>query len=198
MATGAQPLQLDTTANSGLFSLSVDLQPLRTAEEVAALQLALRRYPAGTPKRHEKIAGHLGREYTVEQVTGLIERLDRNSPAFLQLSSSLPQDGDAIYLIPPVNRCVACLEAPELLVQRRHVSPVVITEAGARGYLHISRKIMSQQPPAICPSASSTPSGIPSGAGSISSATKVGTSQLLFWTPRFFDAKKRGFFCSAY
>ena len=48
MATGAQPLQLDITANSGLFSLSVDLQPLRTAEEVAALQLALRRYPAGT------------------------------------------------------------------------------------------------------------------------------------------------------
>ena len=67
MATGAQPLQLDITANSGLFSLSVDLQPLRTAEEVAALQLALRRYPAGTPKRHEKIAGDLGREYTVEQ-----------------------------------------------------------------------------------------------------------------------------------
>ena len=41
-ATGAQPLQLDITANSELFSLSVDLQPLRTAEQVAALQLALR------------------------------------------------------------------------------------------------------------------------------------------------------------
>lgn len=143
-ATGAQPLQLDITANSELFSLSVDLQPLRTAEQVAALQLALRLYPDGTPKRHEKIAGGLGREYTVEQVTGLMERLDSNSPAFLQLSSSLPQDGDTIYLIPPVDRCVACLEAPQLVVQRTQpLSPVVITEAGARdGVLH----------PKLCPS----------------------------------------------
>ena len=132
-----QPLQLDITASSKLFSLSVELQPLRKADEVAALQLALRRYPAGTPKRLEKIAGDIGREYTVEQVTGLIEKLDLNSPAFLQLSSSLPQDGDTIYLIPPVDRCVACLEAPQLVVQPRHFSPVVITEAGVRdGVLH--------------------------------------------------------------
>ena len=38
-----QPLQLDITASSKLFSLSVELQPLRKADEVAALQLALRR-----------------------------------------------------------------------------------------------------------------------------------------------------------
>ena len=137
MATHTQPLQLDITANSGLFSLSVELQPLRKADEVAALQLPLRRYPAGTPKRLEKIAGDVGREYSVEQVTGLIEKLDLNSPAFLQLSSSLPQDGDTIYLIPPVDRCVACLDAPQLVVWRRHFSPVVITEAGAcDGVLH--------------------------------------------------------------
>ena len=111
MATHTQPLQLDIAANSGLFSLSVELQPLRKADEVAALQLALRRYPAGTPKRLEKIAGDIGREYTVEQVTGLIEEVDLNSPAFLQLSSSLPQDGDTIYLIPPVDRCRAALLA---------------------------------------------------------------------------------------
>ena len=147
MATGAQPLQLDITANSGLFSLSVDLQPLRTAEEVAALQLALRRYPAGTPKRLEKIAGDIGREYTVEQVTGLIEKLDLNSPAFLQLSSSLPQDGDTIYLIPPVDRCVACLEAPQLVVQPRHFSPVVITEAGVRDGVLPSRSSPSRSSP---------------------------------------------------
>ena len=133
------PLQLDTTGESGLFSLSVDLQPLRKADEVATLLLALRRYPAGLPKHLEKIAADLGGEYTVEQLTGLFERLDANSPAFLQLSSSLPHDGNTIYLIPSVDRCVACPEAPLLVVSRLdHVSrPVVITEAGARdGVLH--------------------------------------------------------------
>ena len=151
MATHTQPLQLDITANSGLFSLSVELQPLRKADEVAALQLPLRRYPAGTPKRLEKIAGDIGREYTVEQVTGLIEEVDLNSPAFLQLSSSLLQDGDTIYLIPPcippVDRCVACLDAPQLVVRRRHFSPVVITEAGVRDGVLPSRSSPSRSSP---------------------------------------------------
>ena len=113
------PLRLDLAEESRLFSLSVELQPLRKADEVATLLLALRRYSAGLPMRLEKIAVDLGGgKYTVEQLTGLLKRLYANSLASLQLSSSLPHDGNTIHLIPPVDRCVACPEAPPLVVSR--------------------------------------------------------------------------------
>ena len=127
---------------SGIFSLSVDLQPLRSADEVATLLLSLRRYPDGFPNRLEKVADDLGGTYSVEQLTGLLERLVARSAGFMLLSSSLPPDGPTVYLIPPVSHCVACSAAPPLVVRpdkRREpqTSPVVITDAGVRaGVLH--------------------------------------------------------------
>ena len=86
------------------LSLSVDLQPLRSADEVATLLLSLRRYPDGLPNRLEKVADDLGGTYSVEQLTGLLERLVARSAGFMLLSSSLPPDGPTVYLIPPVVR----------------------------------------------------------------------------------------------
>ena len=128
------PLPLDLTdITAGLFSLSVELQPLRTADEVAALLLALRRYPRDLPHRDEKIVHALGEKYNSAQLKDLIGRLDAASPAFMQLSSSLPFDGDAkIYLVCPVDNCVACAHAPPLVVKTRTVpsSLTVVTESG--------------------------------------------------------------------
>ena len=47
--TRVRPLPLDITAwlDSGIVSLSIELQPLRKADEVAALLLALRKFPEG-------------------------------------------------------------------------------------------------------------------------------------------------------
>ena len=135
------PLPLDLTdITAGLFSLSVELQPLRTADEVAALLLALRRYPRDLPHRDEKIVHALGEKYNSAQLKDLIGRLDAASPAFMQLSSSLPFDGGAkIYLVCPVDNCVACAHAPPLVVKTRTVpsSPTVVTESGLlQGVVH--------------------------------------------------------------
>ena len=135
------PLPLDLTdITAGLFSLSVELQPLRTADEVAALLLALRRYPRDLPHRDEKIVHALGEKYNSAQLKDLIGRLDAASPAFMQLSSSLPFDGDAkIYLVCPVDNCVACAHAPPLVVKTRTApsSPTVVTESGfLQGVVH--------------------------------------------------------------
>ena len=64
-----RPLPLDITAwlDSGIVSLSIELQPLRKADEVAALLLALRQYPEGLPKRDQKIADARVGEYTIER-----------------------------------------------------------------------------------------------------------------------------------
>ena len=122
-----RPLPLDITAwlDSGIVSLSIELQPLRKADEVAALLLALRQYPEGLPKRDQKIADALVGEYTIEQLADLRIRLESASPALLKLSNSLPQDGSTIYLIPTVNYCVACPEAPPLVI--RHVVHVSLS-----------------------------------------------------------------------
>ena len=74
---------------SGIFSLSVDLQPLRSADEVATLLLSLRRYPDGFPNRLEKVADDLGGTYSVEQLTGLLERLVARSAGFMLLTAAV-------------------------------------------------------------------------------------------------------------
>ena len=114
-------LPLDITGiTAGLFSLSVELQPLRTADEVTALLVALRRYPRDLPHRDEKIVQHLGGKYSSTQIKDLVDRLDAASPAFMQLSSSLPFAGDdKIFLVCPVDNCVACAHAPPLVVKTR-------------------------------------------------------------------------------
>jgi len=130
-------LPLDITGiTAGLFSLSVELQPLRTADEVTALLVALRRYPRDLPHRDEKIVQHLGGKYSSTQIKDLVDRLDAASPAFMQLSSSLPFAGDdKIFLVCPVDNCVACAHAPPLVVKTRTVpsSPTVVTESGLFG-----------------------------------------------------------------
>ena len=76
---------------SALVSLSVELQPLRTADELAALLLAVRKYPVGLPRRDEMIAVALGGVYTGAQLAALIARLDSAGPSLLWVGSSLPQ-----------------------------------------------------------------------------------------------------------
>ena len=108
--TRVRPLPLDVSAfiDAGLVSLSVELQPLRKDDDVAALLLALRQYPVGFPKRDEKITDALGGKYAANQLAALRTSLESSSPSLLELSSSLPQDGSTVYLIPPVTHCVAC------------------------------------------------------------------------------------------
>ena len=126
---------------SALVSPSVELQPLRTADELAALLLAVRKYPVGLPRRDEMIAVALGGVYTGAQLAALIARLDSAGASLLRVGSSLPQAGDDVYLIPPVEKCVACPHAPLLVVKQRHPSaPTVISETGVfRGVLHLKK-----------------------------------------------------------
>lgn len=132
-----KPLPFDSDFAS-LVSLSVELQPLRTAGEVAALLRALRQYPLGLPRRDQLMADALGNKCTIEQLSALVSKLELTDADLLKVSSCLPQAERTVNLIPPVAKCVACAAAPTLTVKPRYPSsPTVVTEAGLfQGVLH--------------------------------------------------------------
>ena len=61
-----------------LCSLSVELEPLRYANDVARLLKAMCRLPAGLPNRAELIAESLGGDYSRKALEALVSRLGRS------------------------------------------------------------------------------------------------------------------------
>ena len=92
-----------------LCSLSVELDPLRYADDVARLLKAMCRLPAGLPNRAELIAESLGGDYSRKALEALVSRLGRSGAELLEVSASLPQAGPTVYLIP---RPLAKVERP--------------------------------------------------------------------------------------
>jgi predicted ATPase len=69
---------------SCVVALSVELEPLRSADETAALVEAMAKFPDGMPKRAAHVAAHLeavvpGCVMGVHQVPALLRRLSKAS-----------------------------------------------------------------------------------------------------------------------
>ena len=109
-----------------LCSLSVELEPLRYANDVARLLKAMCRLPAGLPNRAELIAESLGGDYSRKALEALVSRLGRSGAELLEVSASLPQAGPTVYLIPPVDRCRLPVRAA--VVREETYRPAVVAD----------------------------------------------------------------------
>jgi predicted ATPase len=79
---GSRAAMLDPL--SCVVALSVELEPLRSADETAALVEAMAKFPDGMPKRAAHVAAHLeavvpGCVMGVHQVPALLRRLSKAS-----------------------------------------------------------------------------------------------------------------------
>ena len=123
-------------------ALSVEMEPLRSANDVGVLLQAMRQYPAGLPDRVILIAAELP-AYSTQQIALLLARLDTVGIGLVQTSSRLADTGQQVHLLPPPTTCVVCGE-PGLMVDRKPSgavrppsSPTVVSERGIlQGILH--------------------------------------------------------------
>ena len=116
-------------------ALSVEMEPLRSANDVGVLLQAMRQYPAGLPDRVILIAAELP-AYSTQQIALLLARLDTVGIGLVQTSSRLADTGPQVHLLPPPTTCVVCGE-PGLMVDRKPSSPTVVSERGIlQGILH--------------------------------------------------------------
>ena len=123
-------------------ALSVEMEPLRSANDVGVLLQAMRQYPAGLPDRVSLIAAELP-AYSTQQIALLLARLDTVGIGLVQTSSRLADTGPQVHLLPPPTTCVVCGE-PGLMVDRKPSgavrppsSPTVVSERGIlQGILH--------------------------------------------------------------
>ena len=85
-----------TAADWALMSLSVELKPLRSTNDVAALLRAMQQFPAGLPRRAELVAAatcQKGVLVTDEQMAELLDRLDTHGGEFVRVSAEMPDEG---------------------------------------------------------------------------------------------------------
>ena len=123
-------------------ALSVEMEPLRSANDVGVLLQAMRQYPAGLPDRVSLIAAELP-AYSTPQIALLLARLDTVGIGLVETSSRLADTGSQVHLLPPPTTCVVCGE-PGLMVDRKPSgavrppsSPTVVSERGIlQGILH--------------------------------------------------------------
>ena len=123
-------------------ALSVEMEPLRSANDVGVLLQAMRQYPAGLPDRVSLIAAELP-AYSTPQIALLLARLDTVGTGLVETSSRLADTGSQVHLLPPPTTCVVCGE-PGLMVDRKPSggvrppsSPTVVSERGIlQGILH--------------------------------------------------------------
>ena len=90
-------------------ALSVEMEPLRSANDVGVLLQAMRQYPAGLPDRVILIAAELP-AYSTQQIALLLARLDTVGIGLVQTSSRLADTGPQVHLLPPPTTCVVCGE----------------------------------------------------------------------------------------
>ena len=105
MSTGRGPGAGLSTEWADVLSLSMQMEPLRTANEVGILLQAMRQYPAGLPDRASLVAAEL-QVYSTQQIAQLLERLDTVWTGLIQTSFRLAhgRKGDALPCpgLPPV------------------------------------------------------------------------------------------------
>ena len=123
-----------------LIALSVELAPLRSADETATLASAMNTFPAGMPHRAAHITASLqdarsAPQYCAKQIGDLIERLSAPAASgwrsFIQCC--LPGSGRSVVLMPSVRECVACSRSGMVTVLRdgvRESTPTVYAERG--------------------------------------------------------------------
>ena len=91
-----------TAADWALMSLSVELKPLRSTNDVAALLRAMQQFPAGLPRRAELVAAatcQKGVLVTDEQMAELLDRLDTHGGEFVRVSAEMPDEGREVHLV---------------------------------------------------------------------------------------------------
>ena len=77
-------------------ALSVEMEPLRSANDVGVLLQAMRQYPAGLPDRVILIAAELP-AYSTQQIALLLARLDTVGIGLVQTSSRLADTGPQVH-----------------------------------------------------------------------------------------------------
>ena len=120
---------------------------LRSLEEVAELQRAMIKFPAGVPSRAMRIHGVLSfaERCPVAEINAMVTNIEEQWPSF---SSRVPDavQSDRVMLVPPVSSCVACGSTELSDARRGHrqyrmgepTHPTVYSERGVlRGELYI-------------------------------------------------------------
>ena len=134
---GAQQTDWDA-----LCALSLQMDPLRSANDIGVLMQAMRQFPQGLPDRVSFIAAQMP-AYSEQQIARLLARLEVVGVDFVETSNRLADTGLQVHLLPHPTCCVVCGE-PGLVVDRTQSgvvrppsSPTVISERGIlQGILH--------------------------------------------------------------